>query len=139
MNRFLPTGLVALAAAAAIAVVPMMTSGANAQARPEIFAELDLTADQQAQIQAILADRREEVESIFTDEQRSQFREAYEESQDFRAAAAAVDDLTDDQKAEYRAVAQASREEISEVLTEEQLEEFRALVQERRNNRRNNR
>ncbi|MGD1941977.1 MAG: hypothetical protein ACFB0G_11750 [Leptolyngbyaceae cyanobacterium] len=138
MKRFFQTGLVGLAAAAVIGM-PMMMSGAIAQTRSEVFAELDLTADQQEQIQAILAGRREDVESIFTDEQREQFREAYEESQDFRAAAAAVDDLTDDQKAEYRAVAQASRDEISAVLTEEQLEELRSRMQERRNNRRNDR
>jgi Spy/CpxP family protein refolding chaperone len=135
MKRFFPLGLVGLAATATVIAAPFTIASASAQDFP-ILEELELTDEQQEQVQDIFQDLRGDIDNILTDEQQAQFREAYQEAQDFRTAAAAIDNLTNDQKAEIRAAMQDSRGEISEVLTEEQRAELRALLQDRRQNRR---
>jgi Spy/CpxP family protein refolding chaperone len=135
MKRFFPLGLVGLAATATVIAAPFTIASASAQDFP-MLEELELTDEQQEQVQDIFQDLRGDIDDILTDEQQAQFREAYQEAQDFRTAAAAIDNLTNDQKAQIRAAMQASRGEISEVLTEEQRAELRALLQDRRQNRR---
>ena len=66
--------------------------------------ELDLTEEQRTQIQDNFRERRAEIEDILTDEQQEQFRETYQESQNFRTAVEAVDDLSEDQKEALRGV-----------------------------------
>ncbi|MEL6384034.1 MAG: Spy/CpxP family protein refolding chaperone [Cyanobacteria bacterium J06626_18] len=135
MKRTVQLGLAGILTAATVFVAPFVTQVAIAQTFP-ILEELDLTEEQRTQIRDNFEDRRAEIEDILTDEQRQQFREAYEESQDFRTAAAAVDDLSEDQKESVQGVFQATREDLSEILTEEQQAELRSIVAERRQNRR---
>ncbi len=134
MKSFFHLGLISLAATATIIAAPFTIASASAQDF-SMLEELDLTDEQQAQIQEIFQDLRGDVDDILTDEQQAQFRNAYQELQDFRAAAAAIDNLTGDQRAELRAAMQDSRGAISEVLTEEQRVELRAALRERRQNR----
>ncbi len=135
MKRFFYLGLIGLAATATVITAPFTIASASAQDL-SILEEIDLTEEQQAQIQEIVQDLRGDVDDVLTDEQQAQFRDAYRELQDFRAAAAAIDNLTDDQKAEIRAAMQDLRGDISEVLTEEQRAELRAALRDRRQNRR---
>jgi Spy/CpxP family protein refolding chaperone len=135
MKRFFHLGLVGLAATATLMPFRSPLHAANAQ-DVSMLEELELTDEQQEQVQDIFQDLRGDIDDILTDEQQAQFREAYQEAQDFRTAAAAIDNLTNDQKAQIRAAMQASRGEISEVLTEDQRAELRAALRERRLNRR---
>jgi hypothetical protein len=98
MKRFFPLGLVGLAATATVIAAPFTIASASAQDFP-ILEELELTDEQQEQVQDIFQDLRGDIDNILTDEQQAQFREAYQEAQDFRTAAAAIDNLTNDQKA----------------------------------------
>ena len=135
MKRIRPLGLVGLVATVAVLTAPFTVTSAIAQSF-SILEELELTEDQKTQLQANFEERRAEINEILTDEQREQFQETYQESQDFRTAASAVDDLTEDQKESLQDVFQTTRQNLSEVLTEEQLSDLRSIMQERRRNRR---
>jgi Spy/CpxP family protein refolding chaperone len=135
MKRYLRLSLTGLAATAALVAVPLTVTAANAQGHP-LLAELDLTEEQQEQVQEIFQSLRNDMDDILTDEQQEQFRAVYQERQDVRSAIAEIDSLTDDQKATIRSAVERSRDDIGEVLTDEQREELRANRQERRQNRR---
>ena len=134
MKRFFQLGLLGFAATTAIVAAPFAVTSANAQT-PRIIEALELTDEQQDQVQDIVQDLKADVDEILTDEQQQQFRAAFQELQDVREAAAEIDHLTDDQKTEIRAALQASRAELQEVLTEEQIAELRSAMRERRQNR----
>jgi Spy/CpxP family protein refolding chaperone len=134
MKRYLQLSVTAVLAAAAVAVAPVISPVlAQTQTRP-IVEELNLTEEQQAEIEAVLASRRAEVDAILTDEQQQQFRQAMQERQGFRSAVGAIDNLTDAQKESLRAVFQSARQEISGILTDEQRAEARTLIQDRHPN-----
>ena len=133
MKATLKSGFTQVLVAVTLLVTPLAMGSAIAQ-RPPVFAELDLTSEQQADLQALFQSRRAEIDNILTDAQQQQFQEAYRELQDFQAAVGEVDNLTEAQKQEIQTVVQGSREEIREILTDEQLRELRALLQERRRN-----
>lgn len=135
MQRLLKLGFISLVTAATIALAPLGGTSAIAQT-PPIFEELELTEAQQTEMRALFAEGFEDISEVLTEGQKVQFREAYQESQNFRTAAAAVEDLTDAQKDELRSVVRESLEAMGEVLTEEQKAELRTLVQERRQSRR---
>lgn len=135
MQRLLKLGFISLVTAATITMAPFGVTSAIAQT-PPIFEELELTEEQRTELRTLFAARVEEMVEVLTDEQKAQFRGAYQESQNFRTAAAAVDDLTDDQRTELRGIVRESLEVMSDVLTEEQKTELRALIQERRQSRR---
>jgi Spy/CpxP family protein refolding chaperone len=135
MKRFFHLGLAGLAATATVIAAPFTIASASAQ-DVSMLEELELTDEQQEQVQDIFQDLRGDIDDILTDAQQAQFRAAYQEAQDFRTAAAAIDNLTNDQKAQIRAAMQASRGEISDVLTEDQRAELRAALRERRLNHR---
>ncbi|MGF1460339.1 MAG: Spy/CpxP family protein refolding chaperone [Leptolyngbyaceae cyanobacterium] len=133
MKRFFQIGLGL--AAMTTAVMTALSLPVNAQL-PPAFDALDLTEDQEAQVEAIFDDFKTDIEDILTDEQRSQFRTTLEETQNVRTAIAEMDDLTDEQKLQAWEARQSVREELQSVLTEEQLSELRSLRQEGRRNRR---
>jgi len=131
MNRTFLLGLAGIVTATAIAIAPLTTAPAKAQ-NARLVEELNLTEEQQAEIQAIFEARRAEIDDILTDEQQADFRAVYSEVQDVREAIAAVDDLTDAQKEALQGVVQSSRSDLSAVLTDEQLAELRTLIQQHR-------
>lgn len=134
MKRFFQLGMAGLAATAAV-IAPLMITAANAQDFP-ILEALDLTEDQQDEVQNVLQDLHGDMDEILTDEQQQQFQEAYRERRDFREAAAEIDNLTEDQKAEIRTATQDSREALDGLLTDEQRSDLRTIIQERRGRRR---
>ncbi|MEM6838701.1 MAG: Spy/CpxP family protein refolding chaperone [Cyanobacteria bacterium P01_C01_bin.120] len=135
MKRRFRFAFIGAAAIATVIAAPFTIATATAQDFP-ILEELDLTDEQREEIQVIRQERRSDIEAILTDEQQTQFREAYQESQDFRTAAAAIENFTDDQKAEIRAVMRDSFEEVGAILTDEQREALRSQIQDRRQDRR---
>ncbi len=136
MKRYLKLGLLALVGAATLATTAMVSQPQVALAGPgQILQELDLTEEQQGQIQSIFEARRSEIEGILSQEQRDQFFETLQENRNFREAIAAAD-LTDAQRDDIRAVMMDSREDISAILTEEQRQELRDLMTEHRQERR---
>ena len=135
MKRRFHFALIGAAAIATVIAAPFTIAAATAQDFP-LLEELDLTDEQREEIQAIRQERRSDIEAILTDEQQTQFREAYQESQDFRTAAAAIENFTDDQKAEIRAVMRDSFEEVGAILTDEQREALQSQIQDRRQDRR---
>ena len=120
--------------AASLLMMPFTVSAAIAQ-RPSLIEELDLTSEQRSQLEDIFQQRRAEIDSILTDVQQQQFRDAYRELQDFQAAVEEIDNLNEAQQQDIQAVLEGSREDIQEVLSEEQLAELREILQERRQNR----
>ena len=138
MKRYLQLSLIGLTATAALVAAPLTMTAANAQDHPRLE-EIDLTEEQQEQGQEIFQTLRDEVDDILTAEQQEQFQAIYEEGQDVRAAIAEVDSLTDDQKAEIRSLVESSREDLNEVLTDEQREELQANRPDRRQDRRQDR
>ncbi|NJN22819.1 MAG: hypothetical protein HC812_18640 [Leptolyngbya sp. RL_3_1] len=139
MKRYLKLGLVALVGAVTLSTTALISQPSPALADPgQILQELDLTAEQQSQIQGIFEARRSDIEAILTEEQRDQFFETLQGNRNFREAIAAAD-LTDAQRDQIRAVMMDSREDISEILTEEQQQELRDLMTQRRQERRQER
>lgn len=136
MKRYLKLGCLALAGAATLTTTALLSQPQVALAEPgQMFQELDLTEDQQSQIQAVFEARRSEIAEILSTEQQDQFFETLQENRNFRDAIAAAD-LTDAQRDQIRAVMMDSREDISEILTEEQRETLRERMAERRPERR---
>jgi len=135
MKRIVQFGLASVMTVAAVAVAPFASFPAHADTLPIVEA-LELTEEQQSEIQAIVAERRADIDEVLTDAQQAQFREVYSEIQDVRAAFAEVDDLTQAQKEALVDILRASRADISNVLTDEQRSELRSLLQERRGGRR---
>ena len=134
MKPYLQMGVMAILAATVLNVVPIVGSTvAKAQTRP-ILEELDLTEEQQSEIQGILQNGRVEAAGILTEEQQQQFREALLELGTFRQALGSIENLTDTQKESLRAVFVSTRQSIIGTLTDEQLAELRSLIEDRRQN-----
>ncbi|WP_158413172.1 Spy/CpxP family protein refolding chaperone [Baaleninema simplex] len=138
--------LVQLGSVVAIAVTTLTTgvtsvrlSPATAQMPPPtILEELELTAEQQAQLEQIRADYQTQLATILTDAQRRQLANAMRTAstpQEFRRAIATVD-LTQAQRNELRTILQGVRQDMATVLTEEQQQELRELTSEVRRRRR---
>jgi protein CpxP len=138
MKRYLKLGLLALAGAVTLSTTALISQPPAFAEPGQILQELDLTAEQQSQIQAIFEARRSDIEAILSEDQRDQFFDTLQENRNFREAIAAAD-LTEAQQDEIRTVMQTSRGEISEILTEEQRQELRDLMTQRRQERRQER
>lgn len=126
---------VSLAAIALLSAPVGIVSEAQAEGgrRSQRLEQLDLSADQFEQIQAIRTDARSQIDSILTDEQRATLA-GREDRRAWREL-----DLSDSQREQIRSVYEASRAEASAILTTEQqaqLEAMRENRQHRRNSRR---
>ncbi|MGP1373359.1 MAG: hypothetical protein ACTS3T_11065 [Almyronema sp.] len=129
------------AAAIALAVSATALTTVSAQAQDfqlPILAELNLTADQQAQLDTLRQDTRSQVEAILTPAQIDQFFSTLQSQQNIRTAIQAAD-LTDTQKSQLWQVFQSSREAAAAVLTDEQQQQIRTSLQERWGDRAGNR
>jgi periplasmic protein CpxP/Spy len=98
---------------------------------------LNLTQQQQDQIDQIRNQMRSQVESILSETQRTQIRTAMQQGQDFRAAAAAAN-ISDDQQAQIRQVFQASRQQMASILTPDQQQQLQQHMRERHMQNRQN-
>lgn len=124
-------GLVGLVTAATLMLTPGIISPAVAQT-PAALEALDLTPEQLVEVRAIVTDTQAAIGEVLTDQQQQQFQAVYSELQDVRSAVAAIDNLTSTQQNELRSILLTSREELSDVLTDEQLAELQSQQSERR-------
>lgn len=128
--------LIALAAGTVFFLAPF--NPGLVQAQTEVFPILEgieLTEQQQTQLDELRQQTRAQVEEILTEEQREQFITTLTEEQNLRNAIAALN-LTDQQKEQLRPVFQSVRTQMGDILTPEQRqqlrENIRSAIQERR-------
>ncbi|MEL7223962.1 MAG: Spy/CpxP family protein refolding chaperone [Cyanobacteria bacterium P01_D01_bin.36] len=122
----------ALAGFSAIALIAspfVMSHSAQAEGgrREQVLEQLDLTADQSAQLASIREDAKAQVQTVLTAEQQATLNSSESIGrQELRQL-----DLSESQREQLRAIREATREEVSEVLTAEQREQLDELRAER--------
>ncbi|MEL6160557.1 MAG: hypothetical protein AAFR18_15215 [Cyanobacteria bacterium J06627_32] len=90
--------------------------------------QLDLTAAQSEQIEAIRADAREQIGDVLTREQRATLGNSEARGRGaFREL-----NLSEDQRSQIRAIHEDSRDQVSRVLTPEQREQIEEMRESRR-------
>lgn len=121
----------------AVTAVPTQLAEATpqgmSQALPPLLAaleDLDLTADQEAQLSTIRRETRTQLEAVVQPEQRQQFKTMLQQGGSFRQAVNAMN-LTPDQKQQVRSIFQSARQQGAMVLTTAQRQELRQLIQQR--------
>lgn len=131
VSFFLP-GIISLLLATA-PVIPLFTNSAVA-ASPRAggggmkLEQLNLTDAQKAQLKQIRESARQQMDAIYTPEQKEQLRTARQQKQRPNL------NLTDDQKAKIKAIHQNAENQIQSILTNEQkqkLQEMRASRRQR--------
>lgn len=142
---FLLPGALALALAYATPMLPVaaQTPAPSVGQHPKRGVNLNLTADQKAQLKQIRESTRSQIEAVLTPEQKAQIAAAKQQRQPgqpgqrvkkARGMWASLN-LTDDQKAKIRAIRQEAKQQMDKVLTPEQrqqLEQDRQQKQQRR-------
>ncbi|MEB3180730.1 MAG: Spy/CpxP family protein refolding chaperone [Nostocaceae cyanobacterium] len=92
---------------------------------------LNLTAEQEQQMQSIRQAEREQMDSIFTAEQKARLETARANRENPRQVFESLN-ITDDQKARMRQVHEATRQQIDAILTAEQRQLMQQHMQQRR-------
>lgn len=98
-------------------------------------AGIELTQQQQNQLEQINRNTRSEIEAILTPEQREQFQAAFEQGRGMRSAIAALN-LSPEQQTQVREVMLSARTQREALLTSEQkqqLQELRSRRQQQQN------
>jgi Spy/CpxP family protein refolding chaperone len=95
------------------------------------FDQLGLSAEQQTRIQQIKQSTRQQMDAIFTAEQKQQKQAARQQRQRPNL------NLTEDQKARLQALRQSSKTQIEAVLTDAQKQKLQELKQQWQQNRQN--
>lgn len=98
------------------------------------FRDLDLTADQRAEVQTILSASWAEMEALLTAEQRATFTDSWQADQNLWAAVQALD-LTAEQRVALREIMGNAHRAIAAVLTEEQRQQLRSQSPRRQQGR----
>ncbi|KAB8314695.1 hypothetical protein SD81_037225 [Tolypothrix campylonemoides VB511288] len=120
---------------AAIAAIAITAAPAVVQAEPNNSrmgrVELNLTAEQKAQLQQIGQETRSQIESLLTPQQREQLRANASQAARTgnRQAPTAQLNLSDEQISKIQEIRKSSEERIQGVLTAEQLEKIRQFRQ----------
>jgi Spy/CpxP family protein refolding chaperone len=131
MKRSLQGALLGVAAAATLVAAPCVTPSARAQSAPPLE-NLDLTSAQRGQVEELREDLRRSLYDILTNEQRTQFQNAFRTARHIPTAMATVDNLKPRQKVRIRSALKEFQRELSSVLTKEQLAELRMNREQRR-------
>ncbi len=90
--------------------------------------QLNLTADQKAQIKQIHQSERQQIDALLTQEQKQQMSTARQQHQKPTL------NLTDAQKTQMKAIRQAAQSQIKAILTAEQQQKLDTLRQQWRQN-----
>jgi Spy/CpxP family protein refolding chaperone len=101
------------------------------EGRGKKYEQLNLTDAQKAQIQQIKQSTRQQMDAVFTPEQKEQLRVAREQKQRPNLT------LTDAQKAQLKAIRESSKTQMDAVFTPEQKQKLSELHQQWRQNRQN--
>ncbi|MEM6446812.1 MAG: Spy/CpxP family protein refolding chaperone [Cyanobacteria bacterium J06642_2] len=134
------TTLVILAAAAAVSVLAPVAGAQSVPKRggpAKLAEELDLTTEQQEQIEVIRAQQREQRATVLTAEQQTQLQAALDAGDHPRHAMRSLD-LSEEQRSQLRSLHQSGRDSISAVLTEEQRQQLADKRAERQDRRHRN-
>ncbi|MEQ9551593.1 MAG: hypothetical protein RIM23_18550 [Coleofasciculus sp. G3-WIS-01] len=119
---------------ATIAAITLAAAPMAAFSQPKFAEELNLTAEQQAQLEQIRDNKHSQMEQILTPEQRQQFQQFQGQRQRHREGMRALN-LTEAQRNQMREIHQSARELMQNVLTEEQREQMRQMRENRRGQR----
>ena len=111
---------------ATIAAITLAAAPMAAFSQPKFAEELNLTAEQQAQLERIRDNKHSQIEQILTPEQRQQFQQLQGQRQRHREGMRALN-LTEAQRNQMREIHQSARELMQNVLTEEQREQMRQM------------
>jgi periplasmic protein CpxP/Spy len=139
---FLLPGALALALAYAAPLLPVVaqTPTAPAGQYSKRGINLNLTADQKAQLKQIRESTRSQIDAVLTQEQREQLaaakqqRQQGQQGQKTRGMWASLN-LTADQKAKVKAIRQDAKQKMDAVLTAEQRQQLEQQRQTRQQNR----
>jgi hypothetical protein len=131
MKRSLQGALLRVAAVATLVAAPCVIPSARAQS-PLALENLDLTSAQRMQVQELREDLRRSLADILTNEQRTQFQNAFRTERHIPTAMATVDNLKPRQKLRIRSVLKEFERELSSVLSKEQMAELRMNREQRR-------
>lgn len=126
--------IIAAHPAMAQAQAPTPTIGSTEQLS-QVLEELNLTPEQQTQMNQIRDNTRSQLEVLLTPEQREQFRASFQSGNGFQEAIAAIN-LSPEQQTQLRSLLQSTRQEVFSVLTEEQQQQVRELIRSRLEQRR---
>jgi Spy/CpxP family protein refolding chaperone len=97
-------------------------------------AGIELSAEQQAQMEQIRNETRTQIEAVLTPEQRQQWQAAMQNGQRRRGAMAALN-LSEAQRSEIRQIMQSSKDRVTAVLTPEQRQQIEQRMQQWRQQR----
>ncbi|HEY9692498.1 MAG TPA: hypothetical protein V6D15_09845 [Oculatellaceae cyanobacterium] len=95
------------------------------------FEQLGLSEQQKAQIQQIKTSSRQQMDAVFTAEQKQQFQTARQQRQRPNIT------LTDAQKSQLQTIQESSKRQIDAVLTDAQRQQLQQLKQQWQQNRQN--
>jgi Spy/CpxP family protein refolding chaperone len=115
-----------LLATAAVVTIAVNSNLAQAQqpSVPPFLQGIELTSEQQSEIAQISESYRQEIDSLLSPEQQSQFRSAIASGGNPREAMRAAN-LSSEQKQKMKEIMRSQREEISNLLTPEQKQKLR--------------
>jgi Spy/CpxP family protein refolding chaperone len=128
--------LIAFAAGTALFFTPLTPGLVRAQTGVfPVLEGIELTEQQQAQLNDLRQQTRAQVEGILTEQQREQFVTTLTEEQNLLSAIDALN-LTDQQKEQLRPIFQSVRTQMGDILTPEQRQQLRdnvrSTIEERR-------
>lgn len=119
-------------AIATLIALPTLIKAFPAQALPpQALESLNLTEQQQAELDTLQANVRDQLEDILTADQRTSLQTSLDSGTPFRQAVRSLN-LSEDQKQQARSIMQASRDDFQAVLTEEQQQQLQAARGDRR-------
>lgn len=108
----------------------MREGGRFGEERAQMLEQLDLTEDQQDQLQSIRDDAQTQMLNVLTEAQRTDLEAALEAGEPLPRAVRDLD-LSDEQRQQLREIHEASHEAARNVFTDEQREQLRAMMPER--------
>ncbi len=120
--------LISMLTGAVVLVAPLISMPVRAelQTPTQLFPALsgvELTPDQETQIDQIADQTFSEVEDILTTEQRDQFNAAIDQGEDVRSAIASINP-SPEQRTQLRTVFQSARTQLADTITPEQREQI---------------
>ncbi|NEP58840.1 MAG: hypothetical protein F6K31_17775 [Symploca sp. SIO2G7] len=122
-------GFAAVTLITAPLVVNAQRSNLLAQRPQAVLSNLDLTSEQQAQLEQIRNNADSQIASILNPAQQQQFQSIQAQREQLKEAKEAMN-LTSEQKEQMRSIKQSAKQQMAGVLTDEQRQQLR---QERQN------
>jgi len=98
---------------------------------PEALLSLNLSSEQQAQLEQIRDSSDSQIAAILNPGQQQQFQSIQAQREQLKEAMKAMN-LTPEQKEQMRSIRQSSRQQVSGILTEEQQQQLRQEMRSRR-------